>query len=116
MRLKRFSLPMACSIRARVCRATSEKISACFGVRTIRDYRNNVTFAAGSTIFRRVVSLLSERPTRRDVGTYIKGGFEVDFERESPSRTIKRLILLPPFAPAAETWALTTVLSNICTK
>ena len=28
----------------------------------------------------------------------------------------KRLIMLPPFAPAAETWARTAVESNICTK
>ena len=31
-------------------------------------------------------------------------------------RAAKRLIMLPPFAPAAETWARTTVESNICTK
>ena len=31
-------------------------------------------------------------------------------------RAAKRLIMLPPFAPAAETWARTTVESNIWTK
>jgi hypothetical protein len=41
---------------------------------------------------------------------------EVDFRRETAARTAERLILLPPFAPAAETWARTTVESNICTK
>ena len=43
-------------------------------------------------------------------------GLEVDFGRESAARAAERLILLPPFAPTAETWARTTVLSNICTR
>src|ERR1700694_3451771 len=43
-------------------------------------------------------------------------GLEMDFAREPAPRTSERLILLPPFAPAAETWARTTVLSNICTR
>ena len=38
---------------------------------------------------------------------------EVDFGREAPARAARGLIFLPPFAPAAETWARTTVLSNI---
>ena len=41
--------------------------------------------------------------------------FAVDFAREPASEAAKSLILLPPFAPAADTWARTTVLSNICT-
>ena len=41
---------------------------------------------------------------------------EVDFGREAAARAAERLIVLPPFAPAAETWARTTVESNICTK
>ena len=41
---------------------------------------------------------------------------EVDFRREAAARAAERLILLPPFAPAAETWARTTVESNICTR
>ena len=31
-------------------------------------------------------------------------------------RAAKRMIMLPPFAPAADTWARTTVELNICTK
>jgi hypothetical protein len=41
---------------------------------------------------------------------------EVDFGRNAAARASKRLISLPPFAPAAETCARTTVLSNICTR
>jgi hypothetical protein len=40
----------------------------------------------------------------------------VDFRRNASARTPERLILLPSFAPAAETWARTTVESNICTR
>ena len=40
-------------------------------------------------------------------------GLEVDFRRETAARAPGRLSLLPPFAPAAETWARTTVESNI---
>ncbi len=43
-------------------------------------------------------------------------GFEVDFRREAAAREAERLAVLPPFAPAAETWARTTVLSNIWTR
>ena len=41
---------------------------------------------------------------------------EVDLGREAAARASERLILLPPFAPAAETCARTTVESNICTR
>ena len=43
-------------------------------------------------------------------------GLQVNLGRETATRAAKRLIMLPPFAPAAETWARTTVESNICTK
>jgi hypothetical protein len=43
----------------------------------------------------------------------IQVNLEVDLGREAPARAAERLILLPPFAPAAETWARTTVESNI---
>jgi hypothetical protein len=43
-------------------------------------------------------------------------GLEVDFRRESATREAERMAVLPPFAPAAETWARTTVLSNIWTR
>ena len=40
----------------------------------------------------------------------------MDFRRETAARTAERLVVLPPFAPAAETCARTTVESNICTR
>jgi len=44
----------------------------------------------------------------------IEVGFQVDLGRETVTLAGERLILLPAFAPPAETWACTTVLSNIC--
>lgn len=41
---------------------------------------------------------------------------QVDFGGEAAARAAQRLTVLPPFAPAADTWARTTVLSNICTR
>ena len=43
-------------------------------------------------------------------------GFEVNFGREAAARPAERLALLPPFAPAAETWARAVVLSKNWTK
>ena len=43
----------------------------------------------------------------------VKIGLEMDFRREAAARPAERLIFLPPFAPAAETCARTTVESNI---
>ena len=43
-------------------------------------------------------------------------GFQVYLRRKAATRAAQRLVFLPPFAPAAETWARTIVLSNICTK
>jgi hypothetical protein len=43
-------------------------------------------------------------------------GLEMDLGREAPTGAAQRLPVLPPFAPAAETWARTMVESNICTR
>src|SRR3954469_6757331 len=43
----------------------------------------------------------------------IQVNLEVDLGREAPTRAAQRLAILPPFAPAAETCARTTVESNI---
>jgi hypothetical protein len=43
-------------------------------------------------------------------------GLQVNPGGETATRAAKRLIMLPPFASAAETWARTAVESNICTK
>ena len=39
-------------------------------------------------------------------------GLEVDFGRETAARAAECLAMLPPFAPAAETWARAVVLSK----
>ena len=49
-------------------------------------------------------------------GMTVEIRLQMDFGREAAARATERLIFLPPFAPAAETWARTTVLSNICTR
>ncbi len=43
-------------------------------------------------------------------------GLEVDLGREAAARAAEGLAVLPPFAPAAETWARAVVESNICTR
>ncbi len=43
-------------------------------------------------------------------------GLQVNLDRKPATRAAERLIMLPPFAPAAETWAPTTVESNICAR
>jgi hypothetical protein len=48
--------------------------------------------------------------------TAVEVGFEVDFRGEPAARAAKRLALLPPFAPAAETCARAVVLSKNWTK
>ena len=82
-------------------------------------------------------SLCRKRGTRIDIGADVKKRFEVatvarlttgemkcdgqaaeiclqmNLGRKSTARAAERLIILPPFAPAAETWARTTVESNI---
>jgi hypothetical protein len=40
----------------------------------------------------------------------------VNLGRETATRAAKRLIMLPPFAPAAETWARTTVESALSAR
>ena len=46
----------------------------------------------------------------------VEFGLEVDCAREPAPRASERLVMLPLFAPAAETCARVTVLSNICTR
>ncbi|QFT34027.1 hypothetical protein FIV00_26445 [Labrenzia sp. THAF82] len=42
--------------------------------------------------------------------------FQMDFGAEPAARTPERLTFLPPLAPAAETWARMTVLSNMAIR
>ena len=88
----------------------------------------------------RVVALVGQRGARRDVGadpeqglelTAVAGlaprevegerlavevGLQVDLGRATTARAAGRLAVLPPLAPAAETWARPTVESNIGTR
>jgi hypothetical protein len=83
-----------------------------------------------------VISLIRHRDARADVGTNVERcrelsavagvatgqmevervaveiGLDVDLGREAAARAAERLALLPPFAPAAETWARAVVLSK----
>ncbi|MGK9051530.1 hypothetical protein [Neorhizobium petrolearium] len=43
----------------------------------------------------------------------VEVGLQVDFGGEAAARAAEPLAVLSPFAPAAETWVRTTVLSNI---
>ena len=105
-----------------------------------RDDRANAALAGRRAVRFAVVSLVGQRRARRDVGAEVEQGLElaavaglaageaegdrlaaeVGLEmalgREPAPRAAERLAVLPPLAPAAETWARTTVLSNICTR
>ena len=104
------------------------------------DHREDATPSARRAVCGGIVSFVSDCGARFDVWPDIKRGLElgrvadfaccqvgserqaleigldVDFCRKPAARASKRLILLPPFAPAADTWARTTVLSNICIR
>jgi hypothetical protein len=113
---------------------------AVFGIGAVWDNRADVPLPRGLTVRLCVVSLVGQRRPGRDIrpdieqdfelpavagfapsqmdgkGQAIKVGLEVDLRRESAARATERLTVLPPLAPAAETCARTTVLSNICTR
>jgi len=63
----------------------------------------------------RAVGRLATGQVKRD-GKALEVCFQVDFRAETAARPPERLTRLPPFAPAAETCARMTVLSNICTR
>lgn len=63
---------------------------------------------------RRITFLPASEVEGDDVAIIVS--LQVDLGRESAARAPERLTFLPPFAPAAETWARTTVESNICTR
>ena len=93
----------------------------------IRDRRTDASAARRFAVRPGVIALVAERGARRDVGADIEErleaaavaflaagqmesdrqavevGLEMDFRREPAARAAKRLVLLPPFAPAAET-------------
>ena len=106
----------------------------------MRDHRGNAAPARGGAVRLGIVPFVGQDRARGDVRPDIEQdlelravadlasrevkserqaievGLQVDLGREAAARTAERLPVLPPFAPAAETWARTTVLSNICTR
>jgi hypothetical protein len=61
------------------------------------------------------VARLAGRQVESD-GQAAEIGLEMDLGREAAARAAEGLAVLPPFAPAAETWARAVVESNICTR
>jgi hypothetical protein len=117
-----------------------EEGGSIFVGRPRRDHGADATRSGRLTVGLGVVALVADGGARRDVwpeveqdgkmaavarlaGGQIEGdwetvevGFEMDLGREAASRPPKSLAVLPPFAPAAETWARAVVESNICTR
>ena len=103
----------------------------------MRDDRNDASGPCGGPIGFAGIAFVTNRCTRLDVRAEVEQGFEmpcvrsfparqveanevpglvgfgVDFRCEATARAPERLAFLPPFAPAAETWARTMVESNI---
>ena len=114
-----------------------EEGRAIFSIGSARNDRANVPLPRGLTVRGCVVPLVGECRPGRDVwadveqdfklpavagftpsqmdgkGQAVKVGLEVDLGREPAARATECLAVLPPLAPAAETCARTTVLSNI---
>ena len=110
---------------------------AIFGIGAARDDRADVPLPRSLTVWLCVVPFVGQRRPGRDVradieqdfelpavagfapsqvdgkGQAVKVGLEVDLGREPAARATECLAMLPPLAPAAETCARTTVLSNI---
>ena len=141
MRLKRLSLPIACSMRARLfVEQLGEEHRPLSGVGPVRDHRDDAPGATRCPVCLGVVAFVSQCRPRLDVRPDVERGWqlravadlasgqveaerqaaevglEVDLAGEPAPRTAERLLVLPPFAPAADTCARTTVLSNICTR
>ena len=97
------------------------------GIFATRDHRCDAARKRGSPVCFAVISLIGHRDARADVRanverclelravaslargqveierTAVEIGLEVDFGREAATRAAEGLLLLPPFAPAAET-------------
>src|SRR5271165_6838267 len=116
--------------------AFRKKASSLLGVFAALDNRCDAARERRRPVGLAVISLVRHRNARADVGADVERrlelcavaglatgqmevewvaveiGLEVDFGREAAARAAERLPLLPPFAPAAETWARAVVLSN----
>ena len=117
-----------------------EERGRAFGVRLVGNSRGDAALPSDGTIGLGVIAFVGQSHPRCDVRSEIEQGreprtvaglatrqtegewspfevaLEVDFRREAASRAAERLARLPPFAPAAETWARMTVESNIWTR
>jgi hypothetical protein len=106
----------------------------------VRDHRSDAALAHRRAVGLGGIALVVHRRAGRDVGAEVEENLElhaaaglapgqmegerqtieidleVDLGRESTARAPERLTVLSPVAPAAETWARTTVESNICTR
>ncbi len=106
----------------------------------MRDDRYSTDGSGGGTVGLAGISLIADSSSWRDIRSKVEQDRElrrirlfttrqvegdqmalevclkVDFRGKSAARAAERLALLPPFAPAAETWARTMVESNICTR
>ena len=102
--------------------------------------RGDAARAGGVAVGLAVISLVGHRDARADIradverrleldavadlaageveveGASVEVGLEVDFGGEATARAPERLVLLPPFAPAAETCARAVVLSKNWTR
>ena len=117
-----------------------KEAASLLGVFPTRDHGCDATRKRSDAICVAVISLVGHRDARADVRADVERclelravarlargqveiervaveiGLEVDFGREAATRAAERLALLPPFAPAAETWARAVVLSKSCIK
>ncbi|KAJ0346239.1 hypothetical protein COL154_013895 [Colletotrichum chrysophilum] len=117
-----------------------EESGRVFLVDPVRDHRGNATRSRGSAVGLAGIAFVAQRgawgDVRPDVGQGLETGcvgnlaagqverdvvarivhLGVDFGREAAARASQRLALLPPFAPAAKTWARTMVETNTWIK
>jgi hypothetical protein len=117
-----------------------KELGLVFGCRAVRNGRADATGTGSLPVGFGVIALVTHNRPRRDLRTKVEQrlevravagltasqmkaqrfaipvGFEVDLGREPTPGAAERLPALPPFAPAAETWARTMVESNICTR
>ena len=104
-----------------------KEATSLLGVFTTRDYRGDTTCARGDAICDAVISFVGDCDARTDVRADVERclelgavagfatgqvevermaveiGLEVNFGREAATRAAEGPMLLPPFAPAAET-------------
>jgi hypothetical protein len=117
-----------------------EESRRAFGVRLVGNGRRDPTLSSERTVGLRIITFVRQGcpgchvrseieqdwelrtvtglTTRQAEGerSALEVALEMNLGREAPTRPTERLLGLPPFAPAAETWARTIVESNICTR